>query len=266
VALLAAVAAGGTLAVGTSASAAILSPPSFDFGEQQVGTTSAPGTFSLSVQCQNFSFELFVCLAGETLKTSVSASPPFAVQSTDCPSELVGLYEFPTSCTIKVVFQPTVGGPVSGTLNTGGPTAELRGTGLAIAGAGGSGSQTGAIPSTPSNQLHIAKPKLDKRHGTATLTVTVPGPGTLGLAGKGIAVPPHRRRPGVAADNRSGGRPGEAADQAEGQGEDDARADREGHRQSHADLHAHRRHRGGLQPANSPRENVVSSQAAFPIT
>ncbi len=186
---LAAVAAAGTLAGGASASAAILSPPSFDFGDRQVGTTSAPDTFSLSVQCQNFSFEFFFCISGEVLETSISASPPFAVQSTDCPSELLGYSEFPTVCAIEVVFQPTAGGPVTGKLSTGGPTAELLGTGLAISGAGSGGSQTEPIAPEPSNQLSFAKPKLDKRHGTATLTVAVPGPGALGLAGKGIAVP-----------------------------------------------------------------------------
>jgi hypothetical protein len=204
VTLLAAVAVAGVLASAATANAAILSPNKFDFGEHEVGTISAPQSFTLEVQCAKYNFEIFFCEAPETVKTSISASPPFAVQSTDCPPELVGFASFPT--TIKVVFQPTVAGPVTGKLNTGGPTAELLGTGLAIPGAGGgpppaassppassppssSPPATASPPPPPSNQLGFAKPKLDKHHGTATLTVTVPGPGTLALAGNSILVP-----------------------------------------------------------------------------
>jgi hypothetical protein len=44
------------------------------------------------------------------------------------------------------------------------------------------------LPSTlpPSNAFTLGKPKLNKRTGTATLTVEVPGPGTLVLTGKGL--------------------------------------------------------------------------------
>ncbi len=38
----------------------------------------------------------------------------------------------------------------------------------------------------PANAFALSRPKLNKRNGTATLTATVPGPGTLRLAGKGI--------------------------------------------------------------------------------
>jgi hypothetical protein len=38
----------------------------------------------------------------------------------------------------------------------------------------------------PSNAFEIGKPRLDKRHGTAQLPVTVPGAGTLVLTGPGV--------------------------------------------------------------------------------
>jgi hypothetical protein len=40
--------------------------------------------------------------------------------------------------------------------------------------------------SSPSNQFMIGKPKRHKRKGTATIPVTVPGPGSLVLSGKGV--------------------------------------------------------------------------------
>jgi YVTN family beta-propeller protein len=43
-----------------------------------------------------------------------------------------------------------------------------------------------ATASTTVAALALRRPKLDKRHGTATLTVSVPGPGTLALSGSGV--------------------------------------------------------------------------------
>ncbi len=50
----------------------------------------------------------------------------------------------------------------------------------------GSTSQTSAPHAVPSNSFTIGKPKLNKKKGTAKLPVTVPGPGTVALAGKRI--------------------------------------------------------------------------------
>lgn len=202
-AAIAVVAVMATLTGGATANAASISPEMADFGEVQIGTVSAPQSFQLSVRCQKFNSELFLCESVESLKTSISASPPFAVQSTDCPSEVFGFNEFPSFCTIKVVLQPDAVGPVTGTLSTGGPTAKLLGSGSPIPGVPGGSPPPAAsppsitpaptpsptVPTPPSNLLVFAKPKLDKSHGTATLTVTVPGPGTLAIAGKDVAVP-----------------------------------------------------------------------------
>jgi len=47
---------------------------------------------------------------------------------------------------------------------------------------GGGGSRT-----PPSNTITLAGAKLNRKKGTATIPVTVPGPGTLTLTGKGVA-------------------------------------------------------------------------------
>jgi hypothetical protein len=113
----------------------------------------------------------------------------------------------PATCTIRVAFQPTAPGAATGVLTTGGPSAELHGTG---------------IPSSstqPSNQFTFGKVKLNRTNGTATLTVKVPGPGTLSLGGKGLVAQrlaaARQATPGriVSAAGK-----GEAADQAQGQG------------------------------------------------
>jgi len=56
-------------------------------------------------------------------------------------------------------------------------------------GGGGGGGTPGPAappPSPPSNKFSFGKVKLNKAKGTATLTVVVPGPGTLALGGKGV--------------------------------------------------------------------------------
>ena len=54
-------------------------------------------------------------------------------------------------------------------------------------------------PPLPSNLLTLGKPKLNKKKGTATQPVTVPGPGVLTLTGKGVVT----RRPARASASRA---------------------------------------------------------------
>jgi hypothetical protein len=75
-------------------------------------------------------------------------------------------------------------------------------------GGGGGGGQTppanagpmaAAVTAAPSNHFRLRR-RIDRRHGTATLIVTVPGPGTLTLAGKGLrGVHRHAARAGRVA-------------------------------------------------------------------
>lgn len=43
-----------------------------------------------------------------------------------------------------------------------------------------------------SNRFTVGKAKLNRKRGTATLTITVPGPGTLALDGKGVVKQPRK--------------------------------------------------------------------------
>ncbi|HSC21210.1 MAG TPA: hypothetical protein VLC07_05740, partial [Solirubrobacterales bacterium] len=80
------------------------------------------------------------------------------------------------------------------TASSGGGGSGGGGGGSGGGGAGGGGSAgTTSTPgagssSPPSNKITFGKLKLNKKKGTATLTVVVPGPGKLTLGGKGVKV------------------------------------------------------------------------------
>lgn len=62
----------------------------------------------------------------------------------------------------------------------------FRVTATAADSAGSSTSASGTITIVPSNAFRLAKLKRNKKAGTATLIVDVPGPGRLTLSGKGV--------------------------------------------------------------------------------
>jgi hypothetical protein len=159
-----------------------LEPTSFDFGSQTVGTSSAPKTFTLTVHCNIPNFELFICSDADTVTTSIDASGPFEAENVDCPTPFTTADPYEKKCTIRITFRPIAAGRATGTLSTGGPTAELIGTGVATAG-------PPPPPPPPSNLFSFGKLKLDKSRGTATLFVVLSGggTGTLALSGKGLA-------------------------------------------------------------------------------
>jgi hypothetical protein len=117
------------------------------------------------------------------VSVSISASGPFEVPTDTCPETLSGFAISPMTCSISVVFRPTAVGFATGTLSTGGPTAELLGTGIEAARP--QGQESSPVP--PSNRFAFGKLKLHRRQGTATLPVELPGPGVLALDGKRIA-------------------------------------------------------------------------------
>jgi hypothetical protein len=100
-----------------------LSPPSIDFGQQIVGTTSAPQTVTVT---NTGDLPLTV--------TSIAASEHFAVPTETCTANPVAVGG---SCTVEVTFSPTVTGNLTGTLEItdnapGTPQAvDLTGTGVA---------------------------------------------------------------------------------------------------------------------------------------
>jgi hypothetical protein len=78
------------------------SPESLDFGTQLVGTSSAPMAYS------------FVNTSGRALTVEVvSSSAEFALTSENCTAAPVAAG---TPCSAQVIFSPTIGGQISGTL------------------------------------------------------------------------------------------------------------------------------------------------------
>lgn len=104
-----------------SAGAATLAPTSADFGNQAVGSVSAPKTFTVTAGLLDLALPLTVSTSGDFKQTN------------NCPATLGFLLT--SSCTVNVTFGPTAQGDRAGTLSTttlivGGPSAALRGTGI----------------------------------------------------------------------------------------------------------------------------------------
>jgi hypothetical protein len=91
---------------------------SFDFGYQQIGTTSAAQRFALGVT------------GDDSFNPRTSVSGDYA-QTNNCPPTLSAPAGHIQGCLITVTFAPTGTGPRHGTLSTGpgGPTVRLLGTG-----------------------------------------------------------------------------------------------------------------------------------------
>jgi hypothetical protein len=115
----------------STATAASLTPASYDFGSVGVGTASPPAPFVLSVRCTiPFPPDPDFCDAPDSVIPEVSIAGDFS-QTNNCPSDLsVVLVNVTVSCTINVSFIPTAAGSRLGTLSAGGFTASLSGTGL----------------------------------------------------------------------------------------------------------------------------------------
>jgi hypothetical protein len=131
-------------ATASSASAfRTLSPPSTNFGDRQIGTTSPPQAFTLTVS--RSCFPIFGCFS-DSLAVAPSVSPQYA-QTHNCPAVLAVAANdpVPKSCTINVTFTPLSTGPKPGMLCTNsqagvtsgcrvvsdpGPSATLTGNGV----------------------------------------------------------------------------------------------------------------------------------------
>jgi hypothetical protein len=119
---------GGQLTVdltgtGTAAGAVRLTPPSVDFGEVEVGTTSAP----MQVQAGNSS-------GAAVPISSVTITSPFNISSNSCGTTTLAAN---SSCQVLIRFAPTQPGAAAGTLTftdgAGTQTVGLNGTGAAAA-------------------------------------------------------------------------------------------------------------------------------------
>jgi hypothetical protein len=105
---------------GTGVEPATVTPASADYGNQKVGTTSAPKTFTLANN-QNATLSNIM----------ISTSGDFAVSPTTCSTTLAAY----KSCTISVTFTPKATGTRTGSLivsdsaNNSPQTSSLSGTG-----------------------------------------------------------------------------------------------------------------------------------------
>ena len=122
------------IAPSTAGAAGALSPSTHDFGEQSVGTTSAPSNFTLTNFCiLQDSVNPTFCAAYNPVDPAVTSTGDFA-QTNDCPPSLVPfIFAVPATCTLTVTFTPTAAGLRTGTLTgASGLTSSLSGMGIAV--------------------------------------------------------------------------------------------------------------------------------------
>jgi hypothetical protein len=123
---------------GSASAFRFLTPASTDFGNRQVGTTSPAQLFTLRVTCNsipiiiNGNFLGNVCFSNDSFSPSISigGSDPANFGQTNNCGPMVGSTVAGVSCQINATFTPLSVGPKQATLSTGGPTADLAGTGV----------------------------------------------------------------------------------------------------------------------------------------
>ncbi len=155
-------------ACGSAPPPVTLNPSSLSFGNQTVGTTSAPQAIQLT---NNQSGNLTI--------SSISTAAPFAVSSQTCgtlPGAVVGPG---ASCTINVTFAPTVTGSQSGTLTV----SDDAPGGSQSASLGGSGVSAGSpVVKLSATSLTFATTVLNTTTAAKTITLTNTGTATLNIA------------------------------------------------------------------------------------
>jgi len=105
-----------------------LNPPTADYGNQQVGTTSVVKGFVFTVTCVPGGIG-GLCAAPEVVPTEVATTGNFTVVENGCPPVIVTPNVAPVVCAVTVAFKPTAIGPFVGSLKIGGLTSALTGTG-----------------------------------------------------------------------------------------------------------------------------------------
>jgi ASPM-SPD-2-Hydin domain-containing protein len=149
-----------------------VSPSSINFGNQNVGASSPFQTLTVTnTGTANLSITA-VALAG--------GNPgDFGTQGNTC----TGATLTPNgTCTIQARFSPTATGARSTALRF---TDNASGSPHDVA-LSGTGTAATPPPPPPSNQFTIGGLTRNKKKGTATLTVQVPGPGVIALGGPGV--------------------------------------------------------------------------------
>jgi hypothetical protein len=148
---------------GTGASALTLTPPTLNFGPENLQQTSAPQTMTLTNTGATANTVTSITTATATLGTA-----DYGVTS-NCGTLAVG-----ANCTISVTFTPSVAGPDAGTLTV---TATNPGTGLTAA-LGGSGNTLSWTPgqtpaaTVPAGEMatYAVELRIDGYNGTVALS------------------------------------------------------------------------------------------------
>jgi hypothetical protein len=165
-----------------------IAPFSFDFGPVQPGSKSPPEHFSIENRGSDVGTIEAVALSGGN-------AGQFEITANEC-TEGLGIG---AGCGFAVLFAPTSAGSKSATVKVTSNAPESPQM-IAVSGTGTSppppaGGPQASAPAKPSNAFAIGKAILNRRRGTASLPVRVPGPGSLLLGGKGLIA---RKGPGSA--------------------------------------------------------------------
>jgi hypothetical protein len=170
----------GALIVPASASGApLVSPPTLDFGDVPVGTTSAPQPVALDDGCTIVvpgTPDTCGSFALDPLNVNLSPTGDFAVAGSDCPATIGPTGPLDTvgsGCSFSVSFTPTELGPRAGILSAGmlltalpGPAVFLTGNGVAPSSAGPSPAATPTGTTLPHKKCR----KKAKRHKRSAQT------------------------------------------------------------------------------------------------
>jgi hypothetical protein len=157
--LVAAIAAVCVLGTAGSAGAASIGETDVDFGNQNIGTTSAPQVLAVSPGLLCIGFPIGCISDPFDSVSGIGVTGPFA-QTNTCI--------FVAPCTISVTHLPVAAGPSNGTLSADGDTVNLRGTGV------DPNATSNAVPVQPATNVVSNSP-----------TLKAPKPKKCGKRGKG---------------------------------------------------------------------------------
>jgi hypothetical protein len=163
-----------------------VSPTSINFGDQVVNGNTATETITVA----NTANGTGPLLVGDI---SLAGADPaqFDLVFDGCSDVTLAPGD---QCPVGVRFAPNAAGGAAASVeipSNGSPSP----VSVTLAGTGTAQPPSPPPPLPPSNQFTIDAVKKDKRNGRATLRATVPGPGVLGLSGRGVK---ERRKQAVA--------------------------------------------------------------------
>jgi hypothetical protein len=145
----------------TAAAYPTTGPNSHAFGNQVVGTLSAPSTFSIHAKCISVDVPPPAVCANPggdgPFTPNVTVSGPFRIVNNGCTATMAQADPYGSYCYFDVVFKPVLVGPVTGVINVG----DASGFGTASVSGTGTAPQAQSLPApTPTA---VAKKKCKKK-------------------------------------------------------------------------------------------------------